>query len=133
MRWLVIAALVVAGCAKKGSSCEGSKQVAMQAIQTAHATVEKDLEASLAVEARLARAKLELGATPAPPELAQQQFDAQTKTAALKLRIATLDSWLATLGGNTPATVSAVPERDEPAQVTTARTLMIAYAAQCTP
>ena len=133
MKRLVLVMLVVAGCAKKAGPCEGSRQVALDAITTAKIAIATDLEANLVVEAKLAQAKLDLAGAPAPPELARKRDEASVKTKALELRIATLDTWRATLGGNTPAPISATPERDEPAQMTTARTLMVAYAAQCAP
>ena len=49
----------------------------------------------------------------------------------LKLRAAMLDQWRATIANGALSTVTAAPEPDEPAPITTARTLMIAYAAQC--
>ena len=133
MKWLVIAMLVIAGCAKKSGPCEGARQIANEAITTAQIAIATQVEASLVVEAKLAQQKVDLAGAPAPPELSRKRDEASVKTAELKLRIATLDHWRATLGANTPAPLSPTPERDEPAEMTTARTLMIAYAAECAP
>ena len=51
---LVLALVLAASCAKKGGSCEGAKQTALQAIEVARARTQEDIVASTAAEARLA-------------------------------------------------------------------------------
>ena len=132
-RWLVLAALVLASCAKKGSSCDGAKAVASQAIETARTALTTQIDAAMAREAKLAGDRVGYSAkgTPVPPELDREQAEAATATTHAKLDLEMVLEWKAQLASNGMQTVPAAPVPGERLVITTARTAVVAAVAQC--